>query len=355
MNKTAYEESTELTEVSPFPILKCDGEGRLVLMNARCSALLDHMRVPHDRFFAVLPERYSTILKRALRQRKTCEAKKRYDHHVLHFIFAPAKDNRHVFIFINDLTREEEIKTHWMQSEKMASLGLLVAGLAHEINTPMGSIHSNNDILSRAVSKMRKLADDQGKELNRILGILEEVCRNNDVAAERIMSIVRNLKNFARLDEAERKSVNLHEGLDSTLTLVQHKLKNRIRVVKEYADLPEIECFPNQLNQMFMNILVNAAQAIKDRGTITIKTFRDVNCVKIAIRDTGAGIAPGNLSKVFDPGFTTKGVGIGTGLGLSICYRIVQDHHGKIEVDSSSSGTTFTITLPLKGSNSKNA
>jgi len=235
-----------------------------------------------------------------------------------------------------------------IQSEKMAALGLLVAGVAHEINTPMGAIHSNNDIMTRAVGKVRKLLERApDNEVRRLLDILGEVCRNNEIATERIMNIVRNLKNFARLDEAERKKVNIHEGIESTLSLMRHQLKSRIRIVKCFGDIPEIECYPNELNQVFMNILVNAAQAIKHRGEITVKTWREGDRVKIAISDTGVGIPPENLSKVFDPGFTTKGVGLGTGLGLSICYKIVQEHRGTIEAESSKQGTTFTISIPF--------
>ena len=235
-----------------------------------------------------------------------------------------------------------------IQSEKMAALGLLVAGVAHEINTPMGAIHSNNDIMTRAVGKVRKLLEPApDNEVRRLLDILGEVCRNNEIATERIMKIVGSLKNFARLDEAERKKVNIHEGIESTLSLLRHQLKNRIRIVKSFGDIPEIECYPNELNQVFMNILVNAAQAIKHRGEITVKTWRGGDRVNIAISDTGVGIPPENLSKVFDPGFTTKGVGLGTGLGLSICYKIIQDHRGAIEAESSKQGTTFTISIPL--------
>jgi len=235
-----------------------------------------------------------------------------------------------------------------IQSEKMAALGLLVAGVAHEINTPMGAIHSNNDIMTRAVGKVRKLLEPApDNEVRRLLDILGEVCRNNEIATERIMKIVGSLKNFARLDEAERKKVNIHEGIESTLSLLRHQLKNRIRIVKSFGDIPETECYPNELNQVFMNILVNAAQAIKHRGEITVKTWREGDRVKIAISDTGVGIPPENLSKVFDPGFTTKGVGLGTGLGLSICYKIIQDHRGTIEAESSKQGTTFTISIPL--------
>ena len=235
-----------------------------------------------------------------------------------------------------------------IQTEKMAALGLLVAGVAHEINTPMGAIHSNNDIMTRAVGKVRKLLEPApDNEVRRLLDILGEVCRNNEIATERIMKIVGSLKNFARLDEAERKKVDIHDGIESTLSLLRHQLKNRIRIVKSFGDIPEIECYPNELNQVFMNILVNAAQAIKHRGEITVKTWREGDRVKIAISDTGVGIPPENLSKVFDPGFTTKGVGLGTGLGLSICYKIIQDHRGTIAAESSKQGTTFTISIPL--------
>jgi two-component system, NtrC family, sensor kinase len=247
-------------------------------------------------------------------------------------------------------TREQELTSQLIQAEKMAALGLLVAGVAHEINTPMGAIHSNNDIMRRAVAKIRRtLEPDTNKEAVRLLGILEEVCRNNETAAERIMHIVRSLKNFARLDEAERKRVDLHEGIESTLTLLQHQLKSRIRIERQFGNIPEVLCHPNQLNQVFMNILANAAQAIPGAGVIRITTLTDGNFVKIAVADTGGGILPEHLSKIFDPGFTTKGVGLGTGLGLSICYKIVEDHGGTIEVDSSPSGTTLTITLPING------
>jgi len=251
---------------------------------------------------------------------------------------------------MSDRTREKELTGQLIQAEKMAVLGLLVAGVAHEINTPMGAIHSNNDIMSRAVNKIEKaVGPGADPEVARLLGILKDVCRNNEIATERIMHIVRSLKNFARLDEAERKYADIHEGIESTLMLLQYQLKMRIGIEKDFGDLPMIECHPNQLNQVFMNILVNSTQAIPNRGTIRIRTWKEDEVVKIAISDTGVGIPQEHLSKVFDPGFTTKGAGAGTGLGLSICYRIVRDHGGTIAVESSMTGTTFTITLPVKG------
>src|SRR3989442_2734210 len=250
-----------------------------------------------------------------------------------------------------------ETQTKLIQSEKMASLGLLVAGIAHEINTPIGSINSNNDILIQSVGKMREFLNcaqcppevRENPEVVKIMKVLEEINHNNRMACDRIIDIIRSLKNFARTDQAERKKVNIHDGLDSTLTLVHHQLKNRIQIVKEYGDLPEIECYPNQLNQVFMNLLVNAEQAMPAKGTLTIKTFRDGDSAKVMVSDTGIGIPKKNLERIFDPGFTTKGVGVGTGLGLSICNKIIQDHRGKIDVESKvGKGTTFTLTLPLR-------
>jgi signal transduction histidine kinase len=241
-----------------------------------------------------------------------------------------------------------------VQSEKMAALGTLVAGVAHEINTPLGAVSSNTDLLARALQKARQaLEESGGPELARryveratgVLDISREACR-------RIDQIVRSLRTFSRLDEAERKLANLHEALDSTLTLVGHLLKNRVSVRKEYGSLPLVDCYANQLNQVFLNILVNAAQAIADTGEIAIRT----RCLPanggravIEIADTGCGIPPEHMAKIFDPGFTTKGVGVGTGLGLAICYRIISDHNGRIEVESTvGQGSTFRIIVPLR-------
>ncbi|MBI1355953.1 MAG: GAF domain-containing protein [Acidobacteria bacterium] len=244
-----------------------------------------------------------------------------------------------------------------VQQEKMAALGKLVAGVAHEMNTPIGTINSNADTLSRSLQMVRAIVSAEtapadireNKRLNQVLSLLEDIARINKLACERIVSIVGSLRNFARLDEADLQIADLHEGIESTLTLVHHEIKHRIQVIKDYGEIPPVRCHPNQINQVFMNLLVNAAQAIPDQGEIRIRTFRDGDRVKVQFSDSGVGIPAENLSKIFDPGFTTKGVGVGTGLGLSICFKIAQDHEGGIEVESEvGRGSTFTLWLPIR-------
>ena len=270
----------------------------------------------------------------------------------------------HLRVHTEDLEREVEAATKnlrasqakLIQQEKMAALGRLVAGVAHEMNTPIGTINSNADTLARSLSVVRQITsgDDapqqlkDNKRLIQVLSLLEDISRINKLACERIVSIVGSLRNFARLDQAELQMADLREGLESTLTLVYHELKNRITIVKEYGEIPPVRCHPNQINQVFMNLLVNASQAIPDKGEIRLKTFRDGDMVKVQVADNGVGIPPANLEKIFDPGFTTKGVGVGTGLGLSICFKIAEDHKGGIDVESDvGKGSTFTLRLPI--------
>ena len=242
-----------------------------------------------------------------------------------------------------------------IQSEKMASLGNLVAGIAHEINTPVGAINSMHDTLMRAMHRLRTVLQEEFGEalendraMKAPLQVIGDANRVIATGAERVTEIVRSLRSFARLDDAERKEVDLHEGIENTLTLVYHDFKNRIEVVKEYGELPLVQCFPSRMNQVFLNLLVNASQAIEGKGLITIRTRRVQDRVEIDIVDNGRGISKENISRIFDPGFTTKGVGVGTGLGLSICYQIVEDHQGEIRVFSKhGEGTTFTVSLPI--------
>ncbi|MEE9554959.1 MAG: PAS domain S-box protein [candidate division Zixibacteria bacterium] len=241
-----------------------------------------------------------------------------------------------------------------IQSEKMASLGMLVAGIAHEINTPIGAVNSMHDTLIRSMEKLRvnlKLNFDkhyeQDTELISIFKIVDDANKVIESGSKRVMNIVRRLRSFARLDEAELQTSDIHEGLEDTLAIIHHEIKHKAVVIKDYGDIPPIPCYPGPLNQVFLNLLINASQAIKNDGEIHISTYQKNNRIYIRIEDNGDGIAPENIERVFDPGFTTKGVGVGTGLGLSICYQIIMDHKGEIKVKSEiGKGTIFTIVLP---------
>jgi signal transduction histidine kinase len=251
----------------------------------------------------------------------------------------------------------QRLRDQMVQQEKMAALGALVAGIAHDIHTPIGTITSNSDILGRSLSRLRELiAGDccpesfrNHPDLVRVVKIVDEITRINQLASDRIVSIVRSLRNFARLDEAEVRETNLHDCLESTLTLVHHEFKNRIKIRKEFGDIPLVPCHANQINQVFMNLLVNASHAIQGSGEVTLRTSRDGPWVKVQVSDSGSGIPPENLARIFDAGFTTKGAGVGTGLGLAICQRIICEHNGSIAVESEvGKGTTFTVCLPIE-------
>lgn len=229
----------------------------------------------------------------------------------------------------------KDTQVQLINSEKMASLGQLIAGVAHEINTPVAAIKSNNEILSRLIEKI------EDKSVGELFNNLNTTDRE---AIQRINQIVISLKKFVRLDEAELQLADINKELDLTLDLIRHETKYRINVVRNYGEIPQIKCYPNMLNQVFMNILVNACQAIVDEGTITITTEYIDGELKISISDTGVGIE--DTSKIFLAGYTTKGVGVGTGLGLAICSKIIAKHDGRIDVKSEKGvGSTFTITI----------
>ena len=251
----------------------------------------------------------------------------------------------------------KETQNQLVIQEKMASLGNLVAGVAHEINTPLGVLNSNNDTLSLTVKKMRQLleawpAEGEVKQADKVRDLLRSMnslTEFNGMAAERMIKVVTGLRTFARLDRAAEDEVDIHEGLESTLSLIHNQLKDRVTVHKDYGDVPPIRCHPSRLNQVYMNLLVNASQAIAGKGEIQLKTFATENDVVVEITDTGEGIPAETLGRVFDPGFTTKGVKVGTGLGLSIVQRILDEHDGKIEVESKvGEGSTFRVFLPLR-------
>jgi two-component system NtrC family sensor kinase len=259
---------------------------------------------------------------------------------------------------IQNCTEElRQAQLQLLQSEKLASLGNLVAGVAHEINTPLGALVSNINSFERSIEKIKAILLHSPKsevflnntQLPEILDNIDKLAEVNKTASERIVRIVNSLRRFARTDQSRKETVDVHEGLDSTLTLVHHQIKNRIELVKDYGDVPKLECYPDQLNQVFMNIIVNAVQAIEGKGTITIRTYETDGQVRIEISDSGSGIPDDKLDEIFEPGFTTKGSGVGTGLGLSIVRHIIEEHKGTIEVESEiGKGTTFRIILPAR-------
>ncbi|HXV64993.1 MAG TPA: HAMP domain-containing sensor histidine kinase [Vicinamibacteria bacterium] len=249
-------------------------------------------------------------------------------------------------------TRElRETQTQLIQSEKMAALGQLVAGVAHELNTPIGAILSNTQSERTAFEDLKRSLAAKGETDATSARTMERIREMNlltEAASRRIVGIVSNLRKFARLDESEWKLADVREGLDETLALVAHQTRGRIEIRKRYEDVPSVGCFPGQLNQVFMNLIVNGIQAIEDQGIIEVEAFRRRDAVLVRISDTGQGIAPEAINRIFDPGYTTKGVGVGTGLGLSISYRIMENHGGKIEVESEvGKGTSFTVSIPL--------
>ncbi|MGE5657566.1 MAG: ATP-binding protein [Actinomycetota bacterium] len=287
-----------------------------------------------------------------------------------------------------ELTLQElqQTQTHLIQSEKMSSLGQLVAGVAHEINNPVNFIYGNLSHLGDYTQNLLDLINlyQQGHrytdleiqefiediDLDFLLEDLPKMLFSMKMGAERIREIVLTLRNFSRVDEAEMKPVNIHEGIDSTLLILQNRIKERperygIQIIKEYGDLPEVECYVGQLNQVFMNLLNNAIDALYDPGrepsleevkahcpSITIRTglvAPDRNRVRISIQDNGPGIEASTKARLFDPFFTTKPVGEGTGLGLSISYQIVVEKHGgKLQcLSEPGQGAEFVIEIPI--------
>jgi PAS domain S-box-containing protein len=274
------------------------------------------------------------------------------------------------------LKRLQETQNQLLQSEKMASIGQLAAGVAHEINNPVGYINSNVSSLKQYVLDLFTVIDtyeaaekfitdeDTLANIHTIKQKLDLAFLKQDImdlmsesqeGVSRVKQIVQDLKDFSHTDSGEWIWADLHQGLNSTLNIAHNELKYKTQVVKEYGDLPQIECMPSQLNQVFMNLLVNAAHAIEEHGTITIRTgVENDEWIWIEITDTGKGIAPEHLNRIFDPFFTTKPVGKGTGLGLSLSYSIVEKHGGHIEVKSKPGhGSKFTVKLPVNQSETK--
>jgi signal transduction histidine kinase len=284
-----------------------------------------------------------------------------------------ADRNREVDLAYHKLKSSQ---TQLVQAEKMASLGQMVAGVAHEINTPLGYVQNNVDLACQIVNQMRNLVQafegmtdllasgEAGEEevktyLDTIAVLrgqfngsyapedIENLFGDTLYGLRQISEIVLNLKNFSRLDQAPVDNVNLNECLESVLLIARNVLKHKAEVVRDYGELPPVSCSPSQINQVFLNLLTNAAHAIQGQGRILLKTRSDERHVHVVVGDNGRGIAKENLKKIFDPFFTTKPAGEGTGLGLSIAYQIVNAHQGHIRVNSQLGvGTRFCVSLP---------
>lgn len=261
-----------------------------------------------------------------------------------------------------------------VQSEKMASLGQMVAGVAHEINTPLGYVKNNIGLVRESFDRLHgrlsayealidALAKGNADESDieaRLAGVASMRAEESDVpedvaslfddtlyGVEQIAEIVLNLRDFSRLDHAPVDHIDLNKSLDSVLLIARNILKHKAEIHKRYADIPPVSCSPSQINQVFLNLLTNAAQAIDSRGRILVKTEADARFVHVTVQDTGRGIDPEQLAKIFDPFYTTKPVGQGTGLGLTIAYQIVERHGGKIRVASrAGEGSKFCVSLP---------
>jgi signal transduction histidine kinase len=264
-----------------------------------------------------------------------------------------------------------------VQSEKMASLGQMVAGVAHEINTPLGYVQNNVAIGQELFTQMQgvlgtyetlidQLLDGDADEeqlaaqmqlaaamrrdgnMQEMLGEMNGLMADSLYGIEQISGLVHDLKNFSRMDAAANDLTNLNDCIESALNIGRNVLKNKVEVVKDLAQLPEIMCAPSQLNQVFLNLFTNAAQAMETQGTLYIKSWHDAAHIHISVTDTGKGIPAEIVNRIFDPFFTTKPVGEGTGLGLAITHQIIQQHGGSIHVESRiGEGTSFHVSLPV--------
>jgi len=237
-----------------------------------------------------------------------------------------------------------------IQSEKMAALGELVSGIAHEINTPLGIINSNTDLIVRYIKKANTF-DNIDDSILKIINTVGKKLTTTSTACDSILTIVDSLRVFARLDEAEYQSVTISSLIENTIAIMQNKLKQGIMIEKNYDFDEPVLCFPGQMNQVFINLFNNTYDAMEGKGTLTITINSEDTNILIIFEDTGTGILKADLPKIFNPGYTSKGVGVGTGLGLSICYRIiVEKHGGRIWADNRpSGGAVFRIELPKKG------
>jgi signal transduction histidine kinase len=260
--------------------------------------------------------------------------------------------------------RLEQANRQLLQSEKLAAIGQLAAGVAHEINNPVGYVYSNLQSLGTYLEDLFRLTDavESAASLDDLKAIktnidytflkndLQDLLAESREGIERVKTIISAMKDFSHIDDEEFKLADLHRGIETTLNVVNNELKYKANVTREFGDLPEVECISSQINQVVMNLLVNAAHAIEDFGEIVIRTRHEDGLAIIEVEDSGKGIAEENRYRIFEPFFTTKPVGKGTGLGLSLSFNIIQKHNGSITAEPalSGKGTCFRVSLPLQ-------
>ncbi len=259
---------------------------------------------------------------------------------------------------VEDVTETIKNRQVMIQSEKLASLGTLAAGVAHELNNPIGYINSNLRAMLKYLVKITNVFDDfesvtsdNIKSMKEILVDFNDAINESLEGGDRVKKIVSDLKNFTRMEKSGKEYADINSGIKSTLNIVWNELKYKCKVETEYGELPELYCIPGQLNQVFLNLLVNASHAIVgNEGLVIIKTWADEKAVYVSVKDNGIGIPPEKIKRIFEPFYTTKPAGKGTGLGLSIAYDIVKKHKGIIEIKTKVGvGTEFLVILPLDG------
>ncbi|MCA9039693.1 MAG: PAS domain S-box protein [Planctomycetaceae bacterium] len=393
---TQFEQRTRhILNTAAEAFVSIDGYGTIIDWNASAETIFGYRAqeiIGKNITETIVPERYREQVSEALCQfqesRRLSESLRSFETTALN------KDGREVPIalslniveleaasiitgFAHDISKRCELESQLIQSEKMASLGQLAAGVAHEINNPVGFVTSNVATLEDYIAVFKQVIEMQGEvieslkgsdesslkkkldeieaymeeeDYNYLMEDIEELIKESNDGLVRVKEIVQNLKSFARVDEAETKEADINECLKATIKVVWNEIKYNCELVQDFGKIPQIRCYPGQLNHVFMNLLVNAAHAIKERGTIVVTTEADDKYVIVKIQDDGHGIKPEHIPNLFTPFFTTKPVGKGTGLGLSIAYGIIQKHKGFIEVESEvDKGTTFTVKLPLEG------
>jgi len=379
-----YPELVTFIHLNPNPVLVLDPEGPIRYLNLAARQVQEDFKLTEGEILNILPANIMQIMQECL---KSGMPTQRFEHQIQDRWFGwsayRVPGGKTVYFHGAEITsykraekEQNELRLKLVQNDKMVSIGQLAAGMAHEINNPLSFVVLNlNQIMSYGrgllsiveqydkVATLVKsgpmsaemeaaLADVQDikerEEFEEILEELPSLLQESQDGAERIRAIVLNLKEFCHTGDGAKKYADINRCLQSTLKIVSYELKYKAKVIEQYGDLPELQCYPQELNQVFMNLLVNASHAIQQNGEIRIMTARRDEQVVVEISDTGCGIPPENLARIFETFFTTKGVGKGTGLGLSISSEIVKKHQGRLDVESTVGvGTTFRIWLPI--------